>query len=106
MPVPREDFTLNVSAVEGANQPLVTLNLKGGLQPGVIYELIYEAQDPVLGRLLATAIDQWVACTAELVGRLAADTGCVVLLKGPATIVADPDGRVLVATTGDRKSVV
>lgn len=49
VPVPREDFTLNVSAVEGANQPLVTLNLKGGLQPGVIYELIYEAQDPVLG---------------------------------------------------------
>ncbi len=49
VPVPRANFTLNVSAVEGANQPLVTLNLKGGLQPGVIYELIYEAQDPVLG---------------------------------------------------------
>jgi hypothetical protein len=49
VPVPREDFTLNVNAVEGANQPLVTLNLKGGLQPGMIYELIYEAQDPVLG---------------------------------------------------------
>lgn len=49
VPVPRANFTLNVSAVAGANQPLVTLNLKGGLQPGVIYELIYEAQDPVLG---------------------------------------------------------
>lgn len=49
LPVPREDFTLDVSSVEGANQPMVTLNLKGGLQPGMIYELIYEAQDPVLG---------------------------------------------------------
>ena len=35
--------------------------------------------------------------------RLAADTGCVVLLKGPATIVAEPEGRVLVATTGDER---
>lgn len=33
--------------------------------------------------------------------RLAADTGCVVLLKGPATVVADPRGRTLVVTTGD-----
>ncbi len=35
--------------------------------------------------------------------RLAADTGCVVLLKGPATVVADPDGRVLVVTAGDER---
>ena len=35
--------------------------------------------------------------------RLAADTGCVVLLKGPATVVAEPDGRVLVVTTGDER---
>jgi Alpha/beta hydrolase domain len=49
LPVHREDFRLDVSSVEGANQPMVTLNLKGGLQPGMIYELIYEAQDPVLG---------------------------------------------------------
>lgn len=37
------------------------------------------------------------------VRRLAADTGCVVLLKGPATVVADPDGEVLVVTTGDAR---
>jgi hydroxyethylthiazole kinase-like uncharacterized protein yjeF len=34
---------------------------------------------------------------------LAADLGAVVLLKGPATIVADPSGQVLVSTTGDQR---
>lgn len=32
--------------------------------------------------------------------RLAAATGATVLLKGPTTVVADPDGRVLVTDTG------
>lgn len=35
--------------------------------------------------------------------RLAADTGCVVLLKGPTTVVAEPSGGVLVITTGDSR---
>lgn len=35
--------------------------------------------------------------------RLAADSGAIVLLKGPATIVAAPDGEVLVVTTGDSR---
>ncbi|MFT3851477.1 MAG: NAD(P)H-hydrate dehydratase [Ilumatobacteraceae bacterium] len=35
--------------------------------------------------------------------RLAADTGCVVLLKGPATIVAEPHGAMLVVDAGDRR---
>jgi hydroxyethylthiazole kinase-like uncharacterized protein yjeF len=34
---------------------------------------------------------------------LAAETGAVVLLKGRATVVADPDGTVLVTTTGDER---
>jgi NAD(P)H-hydrate epimerase len=34
---------------------------------------------------------------------LAATAGCTVLLKGPATIVARPDGKVLVAVTGDAR---
>ncbi|MEY2471322.1 MAG: ADP-dependent NAD(P)H-hydrate dehydratase / NAD(P)H-hydrate epimerase [Actinomycetota bacterium] len=34
---------------------------------------------------------------------LAHSTGCVVLLKGPTTIVADPDGRVLMSNAGDQR---
>lgn len=34
---------------------------------------------------------------------LAFELGVVVLLKGPATVVADPDGRVLVVTAGDER---
>ena len=37
------------------------------------------------------------------VRELAATTGCVVLLKGPTTIVASPDGRALLANAGDQR---
>ncbi|MCU1501175.1 MAG: hypothetical protein JWM12_529, partial [Ilumatobacteraceae bacterium] len=46
----------------------------------------------------APAADRLVAAR-----RLAADTGCVVLLKGPATVVADPHGMTLVVTAGDAR---
>ena len=36
----------------------------------------------------------------EAVRRLAAAAGCVALLKGPTTAVAEPSGRVLLARTG------
>jgi ADP-dependent NAD(P)H-hydrate dehydratase / NAD(P)H-hydrate epimerase len=35
--------------------------------------------------------------------RLAADTGCVVLLKGPTTVIADPKADTLVVTAGDER---
>jgi hydroxyethylthiazole kinase-like uncharacterized protein yjeF len=35
--------------------------------------------------------------------QLAADLACVVLLKGPTTVVAGPDGEVLVVTAGDER---
>ena len=34
---------------------------------------------------------------------LAADTGATVLLKGPTTVVAAPDGQVLLAAAGDTR---
>jgi NAD(P)H-hydrate epimerase len=37
------------------------------------------------------------------VRRLAQATGAVVLLKGPTTVVAAPDGRVLLANAGDER---
>ena len=43
-------------------------------------------------------IDRMVAAR-----RLAADSGCTVLLKGAATIVADPGGEALVVTAGDAR---
>lgn len=48
LPIERSEFTLSVSQVEQSNQPEVMLELESGFQPGMIYELIYEAQDPVL----------------------------------------------------------
>ncbi len=35
--------------------------------------------------------------------RLAFDTGCVVLLKGPTTVVAEPRGQALVVASGDER---
>jgi len=48
VPLERSQFDLDVEWVEGANQPVVSLNLDGGFVPGYIYELIYEAKNPVL----------------------------------------------------------
>jgi NAD(P)H-hydrate epimerase len=43
----------------------------------------------------------WVSAhRLEAVRRAAAESGCVVLLKGPDTLVADPDGRVCVSLAG------
>lgn len=39
----------------------------------------------------------------EAVRGLAASTGAVVLLKGPTTLVASPDGQVLASTSGDAR---
>jgi ADP-dependent NAD(P)H-hydrate dehydratase / NAD(P)H-hydrate epimerase len=39
----------------------------------------------------------------EVARRVAADLGAVVLSKGPTTVAAHPDGRVLVSTAGDQR---
>jgi NAD(P)H-hydrate epimerase len=43
--------------------------------------------------------DDRIAAARDLAARL----GCVVLLKGPTTVVAAPDGRVLLSTAGDQR---
>ena len=48
IPVSRADFDLQVNEVADHNQVEVLLSVDGGLQPGYLYELIYEARDPVL----------------------------------------------------------
>ncbi len=48
VPIERSGFTLSVVEQPQSNQPEVSLTVEGGFEPGVIYELIYEAQDPVL----------------------------------------------------------
>ena len=57
----REDFELQVTPQGDSNQPLVELILAEGFEPGVIYELIYEAQDPVLSGAGMTAIRDLVS---------------------------------------------
>ena len=48
VPVERSQFSLNVQPGKDSNQPIVSLQLSGGFEPGRIYELKYEAKDPVL----------------------------------------------------------
>lgn len=73
VPVERSQFDLDVMDVDASTQPQVSLALRGGFQPGVIYELIYEAQDPVLAgagmagiRDLVSLIRQEATTASEL----------------------------------------
>lgn len=73
VPVERSQFDMDVMDVDASTQPQVSLALRGGFQPGVIYELIYEAQDPVLAgagmagiRDLVSMIRQEASTASEL----------------------------------------
>ena len=83
-----------------------------------LFALAWSAQGAsalLRGRSLPTVITPHDGEYQTLVGRpsgpdriaaarsLAADTGAVVLLKGATTVVAGPDGRVLVITNGDQR---
>lgn len=61
VPVERTDFSLTVNEVPDSNQPEITLHVAGGLEPGVIYELKYEARDPVLAGAGLTGIRDLVS---------------------------------------------
>ncbi len=59
--IPRDQFSFAITPVADSNQVMVNLVLEGGLQPGVIYELIYEAKDPVLSGAGLAGIRDMVA---------------------------------------------
>jgi hypothetical protein len=46
--VPRDQWEFVATDVPGAQLPVVELKLKGGVQPGVIYEVVYEAEGSVV----------------------------------------------------------
>ncbi len=59
VPIPREQFRLHVSEVASQSPgqlPLVELELPTGFQPGHLYELIYEAQDPLVQGVCFAAV--------------------------------------------------
>ena len=56
VPLERSQFTLDVQPEPQSNQPIIKINLEGGFQPGYIYELIYEAKNPVLAGAGMSAI--------------------------------------------------
>ena len=73
--IARDQFSLNIENVTDSNQPLITLNLQGGMQAGHIYELMYDAQGPVLSGAGLAGIRDVVsalrhAATAELSAQL------------------------------------
>ncbi len=63
--VPREDWRLEITPFHEPHQknclPKVELVLEGGIQPGVIHELIYNARDPVVQGLGLTGIRDLVS---------------------------------------------
>ena len=56
VPIERSQFDLRVNDSSNSNQKEVILNLEGGFKPGYIYELIYEAKNPVLAGAGLSAI--------------------------------------------------
>jgi len=64
--IPREQWNLMESFVEADGQrgqlPLVELVLAGGFEPGYIYELVYEAEGPVVQGLGLAGIRDLVSC--------------------------------------------
>ena len=61
LPVERSQFQLEVVAENDSNQPIVNLSVAGGFQPGMLYELLYEARNPVLAGAGMTAIRDMVS---------------------------------------------
>lgn len=61
IPIERSQFQLEVVAESDSNQPIVNLSVAGEFQPGMLYELVYEARDPVLAGAGMAAIRDMVS---------------------------------------------
>ncbi|MGY8786465.1 MAG: alpha/beta hydrolase domain-containing protein, partial [Pseudomonadales bacterium] len=61
LPVERSQFQLEVVVESDSNQPIVNLSVAGGFQPGMLYELLYEARNPVLAGAGMAAIRDMVS---------------------------------------------
>jgi hypothetical protein len=66
VPIPRSQWRLEQKSIDADGQrgqlPLVELVLAGGLQPGYLYELIYEAEGPIVQGLGLAGIRDFVSC--------------------------------------------
>lgn len=80
--VPRDEWELLVREMPGATLPRIDLKLNGGFVPGRLYELIYEARDPVVQGVGLTGI-------RDLVSFLKYETGP----GNPLAVTADVQGR-------------
>jgi hypothetical protein len=64
VPIPREQFAIHVSEVESdlPNQlPNVELEIRAGFRPGYLYELIYEARDPLVHGVCFASVRDLIA---------------------------------------------
>ena len=72
--VPRDQWKLIISEVSAEGQtaqlPLVELEVQGGLKPGWIYEIVYEAEGPIVQGVGLAGIRDLVACLKYDAGNL------------------------------------
>ena len=61
VPIERSQFDLDVRDSANSNQKEITLTIDGGFKPGYIYELIYQAKNPVLAGAGMSAIRDLVS---------------------------------------------
>ena len=72
VPIPRQQFGLRISDVDPVDahpMPLVELELPAGFRPGYLYELIYEAQDPVVHGLGFASVRDLISALRNGLGR-------------------------------------
>ncbi len=71
VPIPRREWSIHVSQVDSdspSQLPKVELELPSGLKRGQIYELIYEAQDPLVHGTCFTALRDLISALKHGIG--------------------------------------